>query len=61
MEDKVEICEWYEGSKIVRKTANGADIPLTALEKELPVFVQQRITMSRQEAERIYGKFDKNL
>jgi len=58
MNDNVEICEWYEGGKLVRKTANGFDIPLTALEKELPVFVQQRITMTRKEAERIYGKFD---
>lgn len=58
-ENKVEIAEYYEGGKMVRKTANGINIPLTALEKELPVFVQQTIVMSREEAKRIYGEFDK--
>jgi len=54
--NKIHIVEEYEGGKLVRKTANGIEIPLTALEKELPIFVQQRIVMSREQFENIYGK-----
>lgn len=54
MDDKVFIVEHYEGGKLVKKTANGIEIPLTALEKELPVFVQQTKYMSKEEFAQIY-------
>lgn len=54
MDDKVFIVENYEGGKLVKKTANGIEIPLTALEKELPVFVQQTKYMSKEEFAQIY-------
>ena len=53
-ETTVEICEWYEGATLVRKTANGIDIPID--HPALPVHVIQRLVMTREQFENIYGK-----
>ena len=53
-EQYVEICERYEGAILVRKTANGVDLPLNS--PELPVVAIQRISMTRESFEKIYGK-----
>jgi hypothetical protein len=57
--DTVQIAEYYEGGRLVKKTVNGIEIPLTTFEKEIPVFVQQTSLMTREEAENLYGPLDK--
>lgn len=49
MDDKIYIVEHYTGGKLTKRTANGVDIPVSALESELPVFVQQTVLMTKEE------------
>lgn len=55
----IEITEHYEDGKIVKRFANGVELPISKEEKELPVFIQQKIIMTKEEFENIYGKRDK--
>jgi hypothetical protein len=51
----VEVVEWIEGGRVVRKTVNGIEVPPEMLDP-LPTVVYQRLYMTRKEVEERYGK-----
>lgn len=53
--DAVEIIEWIENGRVVKKTINGVEVPNEFLDP-LPTVVYQRLYMTRREVEEIYGK-----
>lgn len=51
----VEIIEWLESGRVVRKTINGIEVEPQFLDP-LPTVVMQKFYMTRKDVEHIYGK-----
>lgn len=54
-DEHVEIIEWIEGGRVVRKTVNGMEVEPQLLDP-LPTVVMQKLYMTRKEVEHLYGK-----
>lgn len=53
-DEHVEVIEWIEGGRVVRKTINGYNIPPEMLDP-MPTVVYQKLYMTRKEVELKYG------
>lgn len=53
--DKIEVIEWIEGGRVVKKTIGGIEVSPELL-NPLPTVVYQKLYMSPEEVENIYGK-----
>lgn len=51
--DKVLIIEWYKGGKLVRKTANGFDLPIGNPNGRIII---KSFVMKKKDFENFYGK-----
>lgn len=49
----IEIVEHYAGGKVIKRTANGIDIPISDI--EIPVHFIHKVRMSKQDFENAYG------
>lgn len=54
-DEHVEVIEWIEGGRVVKKTINGIEVAPELLDP-LPTVVYQKLYMTRREVEERYGK-----